>query len=97
MVNEMIEKKYVVQLTYCVPWNYWSRAVRTIDDVMSRYQHVIKEFALVTGSGGAFEFSVNGELLYSKLSMQKRHADEDEILQLFRDYIDPSTEVYPQS
>ena len=64
---------------------------------MSRYQHVIDEFVLVTGSGGAFEFSVNGELLYSKLSMQKRHAEEGEILQLFRDYIDPSIEVYPES
>jgi len=62
---------------------------------MSRYQHVIKAFTLVTGSGGAFEFSVNGDLLYSKLSMQKRHADEGEILQLFRKYVDPSTVEYP--
>ena len=95
--EQMITKQYVVKLVYCVPWNYFPRAVRAIDDIMSRYQHVIGEFVLVTGSGGAFEFSVNDKLLYSKLNMQKRHAGDGEILQLFRNYIDPSIEVYPES
>jgi len=63
---------------------------------MSRYQHVIKSCTLITGSGGAFEFTVNGELLYSKLSMQRRHADADEVLNLFRDYIDSGIAEYPQ-
>ncbi len=63
---------------------------------MSRYQHVIKSCTLVTGGGGAFEFTVNGDLLYSKLSMQRRHANAGEVLQLFLDYIDSDIPEYPQ-
>ena len=36
------------------------------EDILSNYQHIIKEFTFITGSKGAFEFKVNDELLYSK-------------------------------
>jgi len=60
------------------------------DDILSNYQHVIKTFALITGSGGAFEFKINGELLYSKKTL-KRHANPGEILSLFEAYVGPGT------
>jgi hypothetical protein len=49
---------------------------------------------LVTGSGGAFEFRVNDELIFSKKTMQRRHANPGEILELFRNIVGPDVPVY---
>ncbi|NJN55031.1 MAG: hypothetical protein HC804_09915 [Anaerolineae bacterium] len=38
------------------------------DDILTNYQHVVTQFSFFTGSKGAFEFKVDGELLYSKKS-----------------------------
>jgi predicted Rdx family selenoprotein len=67
------------------------------DDILSHYQHIIKNFTFVTGSKGAFEFRVNGELIYSKQTIQKRHAEPGEILALFQETIGPNIPIYPQS
>jgi hypothetical protein len=66
------------------------------DDILSHYQHVIENFTFITGSKGAFEFKVNGELIYSKQTMQKRHAEPGEILALFKEIVGPDVPVYPQ-
>lgn len=46
----------------------------------------IQSFALVPSDGGRFEFTVNGELVYSKLNLG-RHAEPDEVIGLLRDYL----------
>ena len=92
-----MEKKYVITLEYCVPWNYTARAVRVADDILSNYQHIIESFTFITGSKGAFEFKVNGKLIYSKKTIQKRHAEPGEILELFQETVGPDVPVYPQS
>jgi selenoprotein W-related protein len=65
------------------------------DDILSNYQHIIKEFTFITGTKGAFEFKVNDELLYSKKQIG-RHAEPGEVLELFKDLIGPGVEPYPQ-
>jgi len=67
------------------------------DEILSNYQHVIKSFTLITGTKGAFEFTVNDNLLYSKLTRQKRHAEPGEILEMFQEIVGPEVPVYPQS
>lgn len=91
----MINKKHVVTLEYCVPWNYWERAARAADDILRNYQHVVETFTFITGTKGAFELKVDGELLYSKKHLG-RHADPGEVLEIFRNFIGPETPVYPQ-
>ena len=54
---------------------------------------MIKTFTLITGSGGAFEFKVNGKLLYSKKKL-KRHANPREILSIFEAHIGPDVPKY---
>ena len=66
------------------------------DDILSNYQHIIDEFTFITGSKGAFEFKVNGELIYSK-KQNGRHAEPGEVLALFKELIDPNIEPYPQN
>lgn len=66
------------------------------DDILSHYQHVIESFTFVTGSKGAFELKVNDELIYSKQTMQKRHAEPGEVLALFKEIVGPDVPIYPQ-
>lgn len=42
------------------------RAVWTAAEILSNYQEDIESFDLETGAGGDFEFSIDGELVYSK-------------------------------
>jgi selenoprotein W-related protein len=39
--------------------------------LLTTYKQKIKELKLIPASGGAFELSVNGELVYSKLQTGK--------------------------
>ncbi len=62
---------------------------------MSNYHHVIERFTLITGSKGVFNFTVDGQTLFSKKEVG-RHAEPGEILRLFQEYIGPDVEPYPQ-
>ncbi len=66
------------------------------DDILSNYQHIIETFTFITGSKGAFEFKVNDELLYSKKQIG-RHAEPNEVLQLFKELIGSDVIPYPKN
>jgi predicted Rdx family selenoprotein len=65
------------------------------DEILTDYQHVINEFTFLMGTKGAFEFKVDGELLYSKKTL-KRHAEPGEVLDLFKEFIGPDVKPYPR-
>ena len=67
--------------------------MRTAADLLHDYQHVIDELTMITGSGGVFDVEVDGELLFSKKSVG-RHANEGEVLALFRERVVPDVAVY---
>ena len=64
------------------------------DEILSNYQHVIKTFTFITGSKGAFELDVNGQVLFSKKALG-RHADPGEALRLFQDLVGSDVPTYP--
>ena len=64
------------------------------DDILSNYQHVVDRFTFITGSKGVFEFSADGNLLFSKKALG-RHAEPGEILRLFQELIGPDVPIYP--
>lgn len=65
-----------------------------VGEILGDYQHIIEDLRLITGKGGAFEFRVNDELIYSKKTMQRRHAERGEILEMFREIVGPDVPVY---
>ena len=67
--------------------------MRTVHDLIRDYQHVIAELTLVMGSKGVFDVEVDGELLYSKHATG-RHANDGEVLKLFRRRVVPDVPVY---
>ena len=79
-----------IQLEYCVPWNHTARAVSLADELLSEFAAEIESFKLVPSDGGRFEFTVDGDLLYSKKAT-KRHAEPGEIKKLFEAYIETSS------
>jgi len=54
-----------------------------MDELLKQYEHRIEEIKLIPSDGGKFEVTVNGQLLYSKLSTH-RHAEPGEVLGLVR-------------
>jgi len=52
-----------------------------VDLLLEKYELEISEITLVPSSGGRFEVSVDGELVFSKLE-QKRFPEESELLDL---------------
>ena len=62
-------------------------------DLLHDYQHIIAELSLVTGSKGIFDVVVDGEMLYSKAATG-RHAEPNEVLELFRERYAQGVEVY---
>ncbi len=46
----------------------------------------IKSFNLIPSDGGRFEFSVNGELIFSKIK-SFRHAEEGELKKLLNQHL----------
>jgi selenoprotein W-related protein len=49
--------------------------------LLEDYEHIIESVALMPSDGGRFEVSVNGQLVFSKLQLQ-RHAEAGEIVNL---------------
>lgn len=54
-----------------------------MDELLKQYEHMIEEIKLIPSDGGKFEVTVNGKLIYSKLST-RRHAEPGEILGMVR-------------
>ena len=63
------------------------------NDLLSNYQHVIKELTLIPATGGVFEVEVGGSLIYSKKATG-RHAEPGEVLGLFSDMVGPEVPRY---
>jgi selenoprotein W-related protein len=57
--------------------------VSLAEELLKNYEHILEEMTLVPSDGGRFEVTVNGQLLFSKLSTH-RHAEAGEVLGLVR-------------
>ena len=64
-------------------------------DLLTNYQHVIEDLTLTTGASGVFDVKVDGELVYSK-AQTGRHAEDGEILGIFRNVVGPDIPVFDQ-
>jgi len=53
------------------------------EELLTEFEPHIASWKLVPSRGGAYEFSVNGELLFSKIKTG-RHAEIDEVRKLLQ-------------
>ena len=78
-----------VRLEYCAPCGYTGRVLALTNDILGEreIEHYIASWTLVPGSGGVFELTVNGELVFSKKALG-RHAEAGEIRAILQNRID---------
>lgn len=69
-----------ITLEYCAPCGYAPQAVGLTAEVLQdrRVEAYIRSWRLIPGSGGVFEVTVNGELVFSKRALG-RHAEPGEV------------------
>jgi selenoprotein W-related protein len=56
--------------------------VSAATDLLSTHADLIESLTLITGDGGIYDVTVDGEMLYSKAEAG-RHAEPGEVLELF--------------
>jgi len=67
--------------------------VSAANDLLSNYQHVIKDLSLLTGDKGIFDVEVNGTKIYSKHETG-RHAEPGEVLEIFTELVGTEISIY---
>ena len=75
-----------ITLEYCAVWKYTPRAVSLTEEILGEreLEAYIRSWHLIPSSGGKFELTLNGELLFSKKALG-RHAEPGEIRALIVD------------
>ena len=73
----------IITIEYCAVWHYTSRAVGLAEELLEAFEPGIKSIILIPSNGGAFEVTVNGNLIYSKLE-NGRHAEAGELKALLQ-------------
>ena len=75
--------KNIITIEYCTGWGYLERAVALTQSILDEQKQNISEITLFPSSGGVFEVSLNGKLVFSKKQLE-RHAEENEIEEIIR-------------
>jgi selenoprotein W-related protein len=60
-------KNYHVIVEFCMQWNYAPKAASFAEELFNHFYRDIQKLELIPSSGGAFEVTVNGEKIFSKL------------------------------
>lgn len=71
-----------VEIEFCVPCDLRAEAVAATRELLETWVHEIQELRLVPASGGRFEVSVDGVLLFSK-AKTGRTPEPGELARLF--------------
>ena len=62
-------------------WNYAPKAASFAEELFNHFYRDIQKLELIPSSGGAFEVTVNGEKIYSKLDTGV-FPDTDEMIEI---------------
>ena len=70
-----------ISIEYCSMWNYLPRAASLANEILEKYGTDVKELTLIPSGGGVFEVVKNGDLIFSKKSLD-RFPDDGEVMNL---------------
>ena len=77
-----------VEITYCTQCRWLLRAAWLAQELLTTFEQDLDSVALKPGTGGIFQVSLNGKLLFNRKDAG-RFPEAKEIKQLIRDQIDP--------
>ena len=77
-----------VEIRYCTQCRWLLRAAWMAQELLTTFDSELGEVALVPGTGGVFDVSLDGELIFSR-KQSERFPESKELKQLIRDRIAP--------
>ena len=81
-----------VEIHYCTQCRFLLRAAWLAQELLSAFEQELGEVALVPGSGGIFEVTLDGETVATNRET-KRMPDAVEVKRLLRDRIAPERQI----
>jgi len=81
-----------VEIHYCTQCRFLLRAAWLAQELLSTFEQELGEVALVPGSGGIFEVTLDGETVATNRET-KRMPDAVEVKRLLRDRIAPERQI----
>jgi selenoprotein W-related protein len=81
-----------IEIEYCTQCRWLLRASWTAQELLTTFQDEIGEVALVPGTGGVFNVSVDEYVVWSRAE-QQRFPEMKELKQLVRDRIAPGRDL----
>jgi selenoprotein W-related protein len=77
-----------VEIRYCTQCRWLLRAAWLAQELLTTFEQDLGEVALVPGTGGIFEVTLDGEVIFSR-KQEGRFPESKELKQLVRDRIAP--------
>ena len=84
--------KYIVEINYCTQCRWLLRAAWLAQELLTTFEQDLYSVALRPGTGGIFEITLNGRLIFSRKEAG-RFPEAKEVKQLIRDCIDPTRDL----
>lgn len=60
-----------ISIEYCTSWGYIGRAVALARSLLNEHRNNIEELTIIPSSGGVFEITFNGDLVFSKKELER--------------------------
>ncbi len=84
--------QHIVEITYCTQCRWLLRAAWLAQELLTTFEQDLYSVALKPGTGGIFEITLNGRLIFSR-KQTGRFPEAKEIKQMIRDEIDPARDL----
>jgi selenoprotein W-related protein len=82
--------RHELSIEFCVPCDFRPQAFDLAREVVDLWADRLSSIQLIPGSGGRFEVTLDGELIFSKADLD-RHAEPGEVGRLIRDRLGAPT------
>jgi len=82
--------KHVLEIEFCVPCDFRSQALGLAKEAVDQWADRLSEIRLVPSTGGRFEVTLDGDLVFSKAALD-RHAEPGEVSRLIGERIGAPT------
>jgi selenoprotein W-related protein len=81
-----------LEIEYCTQCRWLLRAAWMAQELLTTFENVIGELALIPGTGGIFEVRLDGETIFSR-KQEGRFPESKELKQMVRDRIAPDKDL----
>jgi selenoprotein W-related protein len=90
--SSVTDDRHTIEIEYCVPCDFRPEAIELTRQIVVGWSDRLSEIRLVPSSGGRFEVSLDGDLIFSKAGLE-RHAEPNEIASILSERIGAAWQI----